>query len=73
MSAEFLATMDIGEVDLDHRERSGGNRVTERDGIMSERAGVDHDAAEPFPGGRLDPAHQLAFVIRLTTDDPDTA
>src|SRR4029450_8381117 len=46
VSAEFLASVDVGKVDFDHRERDRGHRIAQRDRVVREGAGMSHDAAD---------------------------
>src|SRR5579859_1312839 len=61
---EFLALMDIGDMDLDHRRIEGIERVQDGHGIMREGGRVDDDAARALPR-LVDPVHDLVFAVAL--------
>jgi hypothetical protein len=57
-----LAAKDIGDVDLDHRLAGAAQRVSERQAVVRECAGVDDDGIAWLG---FDPVDQLTLVIRL--------
>ena len=57
-------------MDLDDRHRDGRHGVAQCDRVMRERAGIQHDAAEPLAGGALQPVDQLALDVRLPALHP---
>jgi hypothetical protein len=73
VASEFLAPVDVRQMNLDDGHRHGCNGVTERNRVMGERAGIDHDPAEPLRTRGLHPADELAFMVGLTTHDPNAA
>ena len=61
---ELLSRVDVGQVHLDERQSRIGNRVTQRDAVVSEGARV-HDDARGVRRGFLQVVHDGAFVVRL--------
>ena len=57
--------MDVREVDFDDGHGYGRYRIAQRERVVSQRAGIDHDGTEALARGTLDPVDELAFVVRL--------
>ncbi len=61
---EVLTLVHVGEVDLDHRQRDGGQRVAEGDRGVGEGATVDDDADAVLASG-VDGVEQHPLVVAL--------
>ena len=66
MPAEFLATVDIREMDLDDGDGHGGHGVPQCERVVRQGAGIDDDSVKALARGLLDPVDELAFMIRLS-------
>jgi len=65
MAPELLSSVDIREVDLDHRDRDGGDGIPQRERVVGQRAWIYDDGPESFASRTLYPINELTFVIRL--------
>jgi hypothetical protein len=66
---ELLAAVDVGDVDLHHRQPVAGvERVEQADRGVRVGGGVDHDAAVVLPG-LVDPVDEFALVVGLPQVD----
>ena len=68
--SEFLAGVDVAEVDFDDGQPDAGDRVAEGDGVVGESARVDDDRVGPL-SVFLDRVDEDAFVIGLEDADFD--
>lgn len=65
---EFLPGMNVGKMDLHHRDLHSGNGVSQGNAGVSVRGGVE-DHGVKWATRRLEPLHQLALMIGLTKFD----
>ena len=72
MVAEFLALVDVGEVNLHHRNVEKKQRVEDRHRGVGERGGIDDQGVRLGPG-LLNPADQFPFVIGLPEGEAPAA
>src|SRR5262249_19175250 len=63
-----LASKDVGQVNLDNRQRGRRKSVEHRDRGMGQRPGIENDSVRRF-ARLLDPIDELAFVIALPKID----
>lgn len=64
MMAEWLAAVDIGDMNLNYRQVRGQKRIKQGDGGMTVPCRVDHDPPCP-PAALLNPGNQLTFGVGL--------
>ena len=69
MLAEVLARMDVGDVDLDHRQLHGQSASRIATEVWRVGGRVDDDAGGLLGAGLLDPVDQLALVVGLAEFD----
>ena len=68
MVPEFLACVNVADVDFDHRGADARHCVTNGDAVMTQGAGDDDDRLRTGPM-HLNRVDELAFMIRLQSDD----
>ena len=61
---EFLALMDVGDVDFQYRHLTHLQRIQDRHRRVAERRRIDNDAAGDFPR-LMDPVDQFVFAVAL--------
>lgn len=66
--SELFPCMDVGKVDFDGRDGSGGDGIPQGDARMSISGGVQDDSREPRLG-LLNPSDQLTLVVGLAKVD----
>jgi len=64
MVAEFLALVDVRDVDFDNRRFEGIQRVEDRNRRMCERGRIDYDATRNV-SCFMNPVDDLVFTVRL--------
>ena len=62
--AEFLALVDVRDVDFDNRRFEGIQRVEDRNRRMCERGRIDYDATRNV-SCFMNPVDDLVFTVRL--------
>lgn len=65
MPAEWLAGMDIGQMDFDEGDGNGRQRIAQSHAGMCVAGGIDDDEADLLLAGRLNTVDQLTFVVAL--------
>src|SRR5438105_2995484 len=65
---EWLARVDIGEMNLDERDGDPGKRIAQRNASMRVGGRVEDDEADAVAARLLNPVDQLAFEIALVAN-----
>ena len=66
---KLFATMHVGQMNLDKRDRDRGERVAQCDAGMGQCASVDDQEPGAVGAGSLNAVHQRALVIALEKSD----
>ena len=63
---ELLPRVHLRLMNLDRRDPASFDRIAERERVVGERAGVDHDRINALSARAVHPADQVALVIGLS-------
>ncbi len=66
---KLFATMDVGQVNLDKRDRDRGERIAQCDAGVCQGACIDDQETGSIGAGSVNAVDQRAFVIALEKSD----